>query len=293
MLVEVDKMKKAYAVVSQKGGTGKTTTALALAAGLVQRGRKVLLIDADPQGDSTFVSNIDLEEGELALSAVMEKKKKIEDVTQGTEAGYDIIPADGGLAFFGKSATKVSLSKIIESVSSVYDYIVIDCPPNIGPVTIQALEAVDEVIIPALSDAFSVTALRKLAVSIHASRKKNRKLLIAGVLLNRIRANTNIAKTAVPDLESIAKTIGTKIFNTTIPDNTKLKEAQFDRSSIFAYDSKSTGADAYEDFSTELTGERKKNNGQEIKITRRNVQGKGRGKSQGAGKKTRQTKNRK
>ncbi len=263
-------MKKSYAIIAQKGGSGKTTTALALAAGLVKRGRKVLLIDADTQGNATFASNVDMEPGEIAFSGLLEKTRKLKDVVCGTEAGYDLIPFDKKLSFFGgASKIKKSLSDLLEDVSSIYDYVIIDCPPNIGPITVQALEAVDEIVIPLELGAFELDALKELAVTVRDCRKKNRKLLIAGVLLNRIIKNSNIEKVALPDIQKIAELIGTKLFETRIPPNVKLTEAQYVRQSIFDYEKDAPGAEAYNKFITELTGEAE--NGK-IEITRRGVQ---------------------
>lgn len=268
-------MKKAYAIIAQKGGTGKTTTAVALAAGLVNRKQKVLLIDADTQGNATFASNVDMEPGEIALSGIMEKKKKLEDVVCGTEAGYDLIPFDKNMPFYGgTSSIKVSLAAIIEKVSNIYDYVIIDCPPNIGAMTVQALEAVDEIVIPCKADAFSLDALKEIALSVRDARKKNRKLMIAGVLLNRVNPISNIAKVAVPDIKELSEMIGTRVFNTKIPSNVKLDEAHYARQPIYTYDKNASGASAYNQFVTELTGEKEHG---KITITRRKVQGKGTG----------------
>ena len=274
-------MKKSYAVISQKGGTGKTTTAVSLAAGLAEREKKVLLVDADPQMDATFVSGVDLEESDVGLSVLMEKKATPEKVIKKTGAGYDIIPADEGLVKLNKPQP---LSNIIKKLSDQYDYIIVDCPPNIGDVTVQALEAVDEVIIPAVADALSVQAFQKIAVSIQTSQKKNKKLKIAGILLNRYRADLVVSKAAFSDLSTLAGMYQTKVFNTTIPENTTIKEAQYSRESLFSYGRSSKGAIAYNDFIVELTGEKEKKgrkaeaktNGKEtITITRRDVQSKG------------------
>lgn len=272
-------MKKSYAVISQKGGTGKTTTAVNLAAGLAERKNKILLIDADPQMDATFVSGLDLEESDVGLSALLEKKTTPARVIKTTGAGYDMIPADEGLVKLNKPQP---LANIIKKLADDYDYIIVDCPPNIGDVTVQALEAVDEVIIPAVADALSVQAFQKIAVSIESSKKRNKKLKIAGILLNRYRAGLVVSKAAFADLSTLAKMYQTKVFESTIPENTTIKEAQYSRESLFSYDKASKGAIAYNDFIVELTGEKEtkgaKENGKEtIKITRRNVQGKGSG----------------
>lgn len=266
-------MKTSFAVISQKGGTGKTTTAVNLAAGLAERKKKILLIDADPQQDATFISGVDMEDGEAGLSCVLEKKATPEATIKTTDAGYDMIPADEGLVFLNPKKSQ-HLSNVIKKLADKYDYIIVDCPPNIGDVTVQALESVDQVIVPAVADALSVQAFQKIAASILDSKAKNKKLVIAGILLNRYRADLVVSKAAFADLTTLAELYDTKVFETTIPENTTIKEAQYSRESLFKYGKTSKGAAAYNDFIIELTGEKEKKDGSTITITRRETQGK-------------------
>ncbi len=256
-------MIKSYAIFSQKGGTGKTTTSLALAAGLARRGRKVLLVDVDQQEDSTIASGVEPEDVVFAVADVLNKVCTAKEAIVPTEFGYDILPSWGKAlaALTVKPKTKVHFRKIIDEAKEDYDYIVVDCPPNIFGLTVQVLESVDEIVFPAHADSFSERALERAIEEIHAVRDgKNRKLSFGGILFNRHRPDYNATKFALPLFERLSTEYGIRIFETKIPDSTYVRESQLMKRPVYDVIDRdyNKAAPAFDAFVEELTGEKMK-----------------------------------
>ncbi len=240
-------------LANQKGGVAKTTTAVNLAAGLARSGRRVLLVDMDPQANAT-----DAILGAVALSAtvyhLLIDAAGLDDVILETgQSGLHIIPSDIDLAgaevellqgVGGQNRLKVRLSGAQE-----YDYIIIDAPPSLGILTINALAAADEVYIPVNCGIFALKGMAKLQATIEAVRVNlgRSDLRVSGVLAT-LHDHTNVAKDVV---NTIQKSFGPIVFQTTIPRNVKLEEAHSRSKNIFDYAPDSTGAQAYQ----QLVGE--------------------------------------
>lgn len=249
-------MKKSYAFIAQKGGTGKTTTALSVAGGLVKCGQRVLLLDVDMQQNSSFVSNVPVECQSNYISDVLKENCTPADAILRTSSGFDIILADNGIAAI-EAASRLpgfTIKDIIESVEDDYDYVLIDCPPAISKMTLMAMGAVDEIVIPLNADIYSINSLGQIIESVKEVKKKNKKLKIAGMLLTRYHGYT-LEKMVLERLKEIAELNQTVIFENTIPENVSIRECVCIPQTIFEYDSKSKGAEAYRHFIKELNGE--------------------------------------
>ena len=241
-----------YSVNIQKGGTGKTTTAHALAAGLAKRGCKVLIIDADPQGTITTACGGD--RYIAGLFDVLTGQAKIADVIQVTENGLHVITGTPSL-YYPPQLPPDALKKALQPVKKAYDHIVIDTAPTLGAIAVWTLTAADAVIIPAHAnkyDADGVADLYKGAIA-YVKKNTNKGLTIAGILLTFYNPRKNVAKVATDDMRQLAAEIGTKVFQSTIRNAAALEESQyFEGENIFSYDSRSKVAQDYDAFINEL-----------------------------------------
>lgn len=246
---------KTIAVTIQKGGTCKTTTAAALAAGLSLHGKKVLSIDLDPQGDLSFAFAT---HPEVPSSMdVLYGHTKAEEAVQHTAQG-DIIAAapalsgaDLKLASSADGARK--LKEALGPVKRKYDYIVIDTPPALGALTVNALSAADDIIIPAQANVFSLKAIRQLAATIEAVRNTtNPTLVISGILLCKYDRRPIIQRDNANALKNEAIRLHTKLFNSRIRNCTAVQEAQLVQENIFTYAPKSHAAEDYRSFVSEF-----------------------------------------
>ena len=248
-------MGKVVSVANQKGGVGKTTTAVNLSTLLAKKGKKVLLIDTDPQGNATsglgIDKNVELSTYDLLISDV-----PAEDIIQDTPIKkLDICPSNINLA--GAEVQLVSMmsreqrmKEKIDVIKSKYDYIIIDCPPSLGLITLNAFTASDSVLIPVQCEYFALEGLGQLLNTVELVRKHlNKNLYIEGALLTMYDIRTNLANQVVREVK---KFFQNKVYKTVIPRNVRVSEAPSYGMPISVYDPKSKGARSYEKFTREF-----------------------------------------
>lgn len=242
------------AIISQKGGVGKSTTALALGAGFFLRGYKVLFVDTDAQGnltDTAEADNSDITVMELLTEGAQAK----EAIQQGER--WDIISSSPSLVgadmtIMGKGR-EYRLKKAIEPIREKYDYIIIDTPPALGILIVNALTACDIAIIPAQADRYSLKGIAQLHVTIETIKKhSNPALRIKGILLTRYNPRTVLSRDIAEVIEQTAQKLQTKLFKAKIREAIAIKESQAQRVDIFAYAPESNVAKDYDAFIDEL-----------------------------------------
>ena len=247
---------KTIAVATQKGGTGKTTTAAALASCIRRKGLRVLLVDLDQQRNLSRLLKADTTTAGTSLALLLHAAEA-RDIIQHTEQG-DIIAAGKNLqaadiALKDTTGKEYLLRDGLAGLKKEYDYIILDCPPALGTITVNALTAADFVIIPAEAAGFSMDGMDDIADTITQVKKYcNRKLRGAGILLTRFEANSNLSKAMIDIAGSMAERIKTKTFKTAIRNSVKVREAQILREDLFTYAGKSNPAIDYEAFTEEL-----------------------------------------
>lgn len=245
---------KTITITNQKGGSGKTTTAVALAAGLAHRGYRVLAVDLDAQGNLSDTarakvggpSAFGVLAGEAAAAAAIQHCEK-----------FDLIPASRLLAGAEASITETGkehrLREALEPVQSGYDFCVIDTPPALGLLTVNALTVSDYVVIPAQGDLYSLMGITDLARTIASVRKyTNPGIRVAGILLTRFTSRTNVSRAAADMAAETAAVLNTAVFTSTIRDAAAVKEAQMIQRDIFTHAPESNVAEDYNAFITEL-----------------------------------------
>lgn len=254
---------KVIAVTNQKGGVGKTTTTENVAIGLVRQGFDVLIVDFDPQGDLTsclgWKNNDALEH---SVSSMLDDYINDNDINYDAlilhhEEDVDLIPANIELADFEMRLVSVinreqTLSNCIEPLRDKYDYIMIDCPPSLGMLTVNALSAADEVLIPVQTQYLPAKGMTKLLQTVNkVQRKINSNLKITGIVMTLADLNTNITKSTIDTIhENFGRNI--RVFDTIIPKATKASEASISGKSIYAYAKDSKVAVAYDNLTKEL-----------------------------------------
>ncbi|MEM1486393.1 ParA family protein (plasmid) [Oscillospiraceae bacterium PP1C4] len=251
-------MSMIISVANQKGGVAKTTTAGALAAGLALRGYKVLALDLDPQGNLSFNAAAD-NENMPTMYEVLKKTIKISDAIQNSEK-FDIVPANILLAGIEQEVNGVDKAfRLKESLSSIkdnYDFIVIDTPPALGTLTVNAFSASDRILIPSNAGSFAVQGIVQLYDTVKSVITYcNPSLKISGILLTKYNPRSNISKSMKEITENIGKAINAKVFDTFIRMTTVVEEAQAVKTDIFTYSPKATATEDYDNFITEFLEE--------------------------------------
>nr|WP_225219023.1 MULTISPECIES: AAA family ATPase [unclassified Fictibacillus] len=253
-----DNVAKTIAVANQKGGVGKTTTSVNLGACLAYFGKKVLLVDIDPQGNATSGVGVDKGDIDQCIYNVLVEDVEVKDVIVETICeGLHILPSTIQLAgaeieLVPTISREVRLKRALEKVSSNYDFIIIDCPPSLGLLTINSLTASDSVIIPVQCEYYALEGLSQLLNTVRLVQKHlNTDLMIDGVLLTMLDARTNLG---IQVIEEVKKYFQDKVYETIIPRNVRLSEAPSHGKPIIIYDPKSRGADVYLDFAKEVIG---------------------------------------
>ncbi|MDG5789412.1 AAA family ATPase [Evansella sp. AB-P1] len=249
-------MGRVIAIANQKGGVGKTTTAVNLSACLAHVGRKTLIIDIDPQGNTTSGIGIDKGDVDHCIYNVLVEDRKAHDVIIPTIVdNLHIIPSTIQLAgaeieLVPTISREVRLKRAIEQVKSDYDYVIIDCPPSLGLLTINSLTAADSVLIPVQCEYYALEGLSQLLNTVRLVQKHlNHDLEIEGVLLTMLDARTNLG---IQVIEEVKKYFREKVFQTIIPRNIRLGEAPSHGEPIITYDPKSRGAEVYIDLAKEV-----------------------------------------
>lgn len=246
-------------LANQKGGVAKTSTALALASGFSDRGDKVLAIDLDPQGNFSFSCGVELLEVEHTIYDVFKGTASAESAIIPTTLDYDLIPGGLNLAGadmdFTQTGREFMLVETLQSIKQNYDYIIIDTPPTLGILTVNALTASDAVVVPMAADVYSLQGLSQLnGLITNVRRYCNKDLTIAGLLITRFNGRQNLSKALSQQIETSAEQLGTKVFNTRIRESVAIREAQLLHSDIFKEAPKANATLDYNDFIDELIG---------------------------------------
>lgn len=247
-------MAEIIAIANQKGGVGKTTTAHATGQGLIFNGYKVLFIDLDNQANLSYTMRASLDS--LTAYEVLNGKATAAEAIQHTEAG-DIIAASPQLAISDRTlqaeGADLILKKALEPIASQYEFIIIDCPPALGILTINAFSAASRVIIPAQADIYSLQGIGQLYSTITAVQQyTNPELKIAGILITRYSGRAILSRDLSELLTDTAEQLKTKVYKTQIREAIAVKEAQAQKQSIFSYVAKSNPAKDYNSFINEL-----------------------------------------
>ena len=251
------------AIANQKGGVGKTTTTFNLGVALAHAGKRVLLVDSDPQGDlTTYMGIHDPDNIPVTLSTLMERSIKDEDINSKEailkhDEGIDLIPSNLELSSMEVSlvnamSREFTLRNCLSDIKDKYDYVLIDCMPSLGMITINALACADKVIIPVQSEFLAAKGMSHLMNTVLKVRKQiNPNLKVGGILLTMVDGRTNLSKDIANELRSTYGTVF-KLYDNQIPRGVKAAESSRMGESVLSYDSTSKVAQSYIDFAKEV-----------------------------------------
>jgi chromosome partitioning protein len=249
-------MGKILAIANQKGGVGKTTTAINLAAALAKSGRKVLLVDADPQGNATSGAGVAKMPGRKNLYHAMVSGESVKELVQTTEIDLLwVLPSDKNLAGveieFADNAQRANILKdLLDPIREFFHFIVIDCPPSLGILTINGLTAADSLLVPIQCEYFALEGVTELFETLaRLKRELNPNLAIEGLLLTMYDERTNLSAAVAKDLRDF---YGPKVLKTVIPRNVTLAEAPSFGKPVLTYDARSRGAVSYIELAKEI-----------------------------------------
>lgn len=253
-------MSRIIAIANQKGGVGKTTTVINLSASLAEQGKKVLTVDMDPQGNSSSGLGLDKDDLDLTVYQLMIGEAEVEEcIRPSVVEGVDVLPATVHLAgaeveLIGTGGSQYILKKALEKVRRDYDFILIDCPPSLNLLTVNAMTAADAVLVPIQCEYYALEGLSQLLYTIGLVQKSlNRDLKIEGVVFTMYDARTNLSLQVV---ENVKENLHQNIYKTIIPRNVRLAEAPSHGLPINLYDSRSAGAEAYRRLAGEVISHR-------------------------------------
>lgn len=258
MDITAHQQPRIISIINQKGGVGKSTTAVNLAAALGELGKKVLIVDFDPQGNSTSGLGIEKEELEQCVYDALLNDVPAENLLiQANCNNVTVIPATIQLAgaeieLVSAMARETRLKELLEPVQENYDFVFIDCPPSLGLLTINALTAADSVLIPIQCEYYALEGVTKLLESMRMVKSKiNKGLEVFGVLLTMYDSRTSLANQVVDEVKQY---FGDKVFNTLIPRTVKISEAPSFGMSVIQYAPQNKGAQSYMELAEEVIG---------------------------------------
>ena len=249
-------MGRVIAISNQKGGVGKTTTAINLSASLAEKGKKVLVIDMDPQGNATSGLGIDKEKVKHTSYEILLGQATIWEAMETSVCeGLTVIPSERGLAgaeieLIGTDSREYILKREVDKIKDNYDFIVIDCPPSLNTLTVNAMTTADTILVPIQCEYYALEGLSELLYTIELVKERlNDKLEIEGVLFTMYDARTCLSLQVV---ENVKENLQQNIYKTIIPRNIRLAEAPSYGQPINLYDSKSAGAEGYRSLADEV-----------------------------------------
>ncbi|SKC08971.1 chromosome partitioning protein [Lachnospiraceae bacterium] len=253
-----ERMSRTIAIANQKGGVGKSTTTINLAACLAERNKKVLVIDSDPQGNTTSGFGVDKNEIEETIYDVLISDVDIKDcIVENVVKNVDLLPSNVDLSaaeieLIGVKEKEFILEQKTRELRTVYDYILIDCPPSLSLLTVNAMTTADSVLVPIQCEYYALEGLSQLIHTVNLVRERlNERLDIEGIVFTMYDSRTNLSQQVV---ENVKQHLGDDIYTTIIPRSIRLAEAPSYGQPITIYDAKSSGAEAYRKLADAVEG---------------------------------------